>query len=445
MPPFIGGKRLERDGRRTDARRAVELIQPTDTVVVGHAEPLELLDELCRQADRLRGLRLVVWPRTVDPPYLTAAALESFELVTLTHSIFRGSEQARVFADRIEYLPVHISQLCRRWPRFGWGEVVVLVHLSAPNPQGHLSMGACADYTWSFVRDQTRLVLGESNGCMPFTAGPNWFEPAAFDAIVDSERPVEFTERARTEVDEADRLIAKHTAALIPADATIQIGVGSAGGPIWSALTDRTDLAIHTGSMGEEAVATIDRWCADGAPDGRRYVAANIFARQEMLSNLPPSVEVWPNAYTHDVRVIEQIPTFVAINSCLQVDLMGQVFSESVRGRRLGTTGGQADFLRGATYSDGGLSIVVARASAARGKASGVARWASGQDPVTVSATDVDFVVTEHGVATLAGRTERERGRALSRIAAEPWRAELVAACAGPGDPAAVPSPAESF
>jgi 4-hydroxybutyrate CoA-transferase len=414
-----------RPGAEMSPEEAVALLRSDDVVVVGHVEPLTLLEEICRQGERLAGLTLYVWPLSQDSPYMSGDARERFRIRTLSPSLFRRYPGAERY---VQYAPAHVSTLSRRWPR-ELGASVILLHLAAPDPDGRLSFGICADYSWSFQPDATRLVLAEANELMPCPRGEAQIPRSGIDAFVRSKRSIRYFVHDGSPSPE-DRAIAEHVVELVPDGATLEVGVGSGGRAIWERLASKSDLGIHSGSLGAEALDLIESGAVTNRHHSRspKSVAAMVTGTEETLWRAAecPNLHIVPSAFTHDVREISRIDRFVAINSCLEIDLFGQIYSERANGRWLGSIGGQADFMRGARYSHGGLSIIALRAASVDGRQSRIRGRAPSGSLVTVSHADVDFVVTEHGTADLRTRTLEERAQRLLSIAAPQHRDRLV-------------------
>lgn len=412
-----------RRGAEMDVADAVGLIRPDDVVVVGHAEPLTLLDEICRQAERLEGLTLYVWPLTRNSPYMSADARRRFRIRTLSPTLFRrypGSEES------IEYAAAHVSALSQRWPQT-LSAPVVLLHVAPEVAPGRFSFGICADYTWSFQFESSRLVLAEVNELMPCPPGEAEVERSSLDAVVRSQRPLQYFVHERSPAPE-ERTIAEHVAELVPDGATLEVGVGSGGRAIWQALAGKRELGIHTGSLGAEALDLIESGMVGRGPrHAGGSIAAMVTGTEATLwrAGRCAGLHIKPSAFTHDVRELAKIDKFVAINSCLEVDLFGQIYSERANGRWLGSLGGQADFMRGARYSTGGMSIMALRATSRDGSQSRIRACAPPGGLVTISHSDVDFVITEYGISDLRTCTFAERARRLIGIAAPAHRERL--------------------
>jgi acyl-CoA hydrolase len=220
----------------------------------------------------------------------------------------------------------------------------------------------------------------------------------------------------------ADRAIADLVAERIPHRATIQTGIGSIPNAIMSALRDHQDLGVHTELLSDGVIDLIESGVVNGvAKSINRTKTIGTFAlgttRLYDFLHDNAAVELWPVRYVNDPRVIAQLENFVSINATVAVDFLGQCASETINGKYFSSSGGQADFARGALYSRGGQGFITLHATTAGGTVSKIVPRLSPGDVVTTIKNTVDHVVTEHGIAKLRGRSIRERTNALINIA----------------------------
>ena len=255
---------------------------------------------------------------------------------------------------------------------------------------------------------------------LPRTFGRNQIHESQVLGWVEADYPlVEVAPPPRSELD--DR-IASFVAERIPNRATIQTGIGSIPNAILAALRDHRELGVHTELISDGLMDLVERGVVNGvAKQLNRTKTVGTFAlgTQELYEFLDENTafELWPVRYVNDPRVIAQEEGFVSINSTISVDLMGQCASETVHGEYYSSSGGQADFARGAMYSKGGQGFVVLRSTAKGGAVSKIVAELEPGDVVTTLKNTVDKVVTEWGVAELRGRSLRERAAALIGIA----------------------------
>ena len=371
-------------------------------VPLANGEPVALLDAIEAHADHLHGVKVHQMHALHDRRYLHGAFGDrlrhvSYFLSHVTRPCFE--------AGTIDLVPNDFSAM-RDLLRDRTHDPLVLAASSTIDRHGYFSLGLNADYTASFI-GSARFFL-EANAQQPRTFGRNQVHASQVLGWVDVDRPlVEVPPRPRTEVD--DR-IAAFVAERIPDQATIQTGIGSIPNAILAALVNHRDLGVHTELISDGLMELVERGVVTGTASssiGRRRWARSCSARGSSMtsSTRMPALELWPVRYVNDPRVIAQEAGFVSINSTVSVDLVGQCASETVRGRYYSSSGGQADFARGAMFSAGGQGFVVLHSTAKDGSISKIVPQLAPGDVVTTLKNTVDKVVTEWGVAELRGRS----------------------------------------
>ena len=314
-------------------------------------------------------------------------------------------------------MPANFSEM-RDLLRARTRDPLVVAASSPIDRHGYFSLGVSADYVASFI-GRARFFL-EANTRMPRTAGRNQLHVSQVAGWCEVDRPL--IEVPPAPPDDIDRRIAAHVAERITDGATIQIGIGGTPNAILAALTDHRDLGIHTELLSDGVVELVEAGVVNGVRKHlNRTKTVGTFAlgtdRLHRFMDDNPALELWPVSYVNDPRVIATEPDFVSINSTLTVDLLGQCASETIDGHYYSSSGGQADFARGAMYSDGGQGFVVLHSTTDDGRISKIGPTLAAGDVVTTLKNTVDKVVTEWGVAELRGRSIRERTAALIAIA----------------------------
>jgi acyl-CoA hydrolase len=269
------------------------------------------------------------------------------------------------------------------------------------------------------------VVIAEVNEAVPFTHGEMIPAGAIDVAVKVVQSPVEVAPGKLSETDEA---IARHCAAYIGDGSVIQTGVGATPDAILRQLSDRKDLGVHSGMLGDGLVDLIE---AGVITNARKEIDTGVTINGALIGtrrlydfcDRNPAVRMTPTSYTHDAAVLGQLSRLVTINSALEIDLTGQVNAEGTGLYYMGGTGGQVDFVRAGARSPGGASLMVLAASAKGGSISKIVPALSG--PVTTARSEVDVVVTEYGAAELKGRSLAERARRLTAIAHPDFREEL--------------------
>jgi acyl-CoA hydrolase len=248
------------------------------------------------------------------------------------------------------------------------------------------------------------------------------------DSFIETSHPL--SEYQTHEVSEVHRAIARHVAPMIPDGATIQTGIGGIPEAVLGMLRDHKDLGIHSEMTPDSVVDLIQRGVINGERKTlhpRKALAGFVLGTKKLFDFIHdnPIFEFHRTAYTNDPFIIAQNDRMVALNSAIEVDLTGQVCADSMGHTPYSGIGGQVDFLRGAARSKGGLPMITLPATAKSGTVSRIVPRLQPGAGVVTSRGDVHYVITEHGVAYLHGKTLRQRAEALIAIAAPEFREEL--------------------
>lgn len=383
-------------------------------VPIANGEPVAVLDAIEAHADRFDALRIHQMHVLHDRPSLHGAYGErirhrSYFLSHITRPCYA--------AGTLDLVPNNFSEM-RDILRTNTHDPLIVAASSPIDRHGYFSLGVSADYVASFI-GRGRFFLA-ANERMPRTAGRNQLHISQVVGWCEVDEPL--LEMPPAAPDDADRRIADLVAERIPDGATIQIGIGATPGAILSALSGHRDLGVHTELISDGVVDLIEAGVVTGVRkrlNRTKSVGTFALGTQRLYSFLDdnPAIEMWPVAYVNDPRIIAGEPNFVSINSTLTVDLLGQCASETIGGRYYSSSGGQADFARGAMYSEGGQGFVVLHSTTADGAISKISPTLAPGDAVTTVKNTVDHIVTEWGVARLRGRSIRERAEALIAIA----------------------------
>ena len=344
-----------------------------------------------------------------------------------------GTLRKLAAAGRLDVVPCHTSQIGRYLRGGALRCDVAMVQLSPRGPDGRHSMGLINDYMRDAVA-AARCVIAEINEDVPWTNGNPFDDEARLTAVLHGAGDV--VEAAAGRRSATDEAIAANVASLIEDGDTLQVGVGAVPDLVLEKLRDRRDLGFHSGVAGDALVDLAESGALTNARkrvDRGVSVASTLFGtgRLRRFADRNAALSVAPFDHVYADATLSALDRFVAINSALEVDLTGQVGAESTGGSHVGAIGGQSDFMRAAHRSQRGRAIVALPATARNGAASRICATLSG--PVTTGRADVDFVVTEFGVASLRGRPERERRHALLEIAHPDFREPLARAVRADG------------
>jgi 4-hydroxybutyrate CoA-transferase len=410
----------------TTAGQALEVVRSGDRVYVheGCATPEILVEALLRRAPDLRGVE-ITHMMTLGAADYTRPEYEGH----FRHSgLFLGANVREAVAEgRADYTPIFLSEIEQL---FSSGELpldVVLLQVSPPDEHGYMSLGVGVDCTLTAARCG-RHVIAEVNHEMPRSLGDSFLHVSKVSAIVETSHPL--LELEPPPFTALQRRIAEHVASLIPDGATLQTGIGGIPDAVLTCLGDKRDLGIHSEMCSDGVIPLIE----SGVVNGERktlhrgkVVTGFVLGTRRLFKFIHenPIFEFHPTAYTNDPFVIAQNEHMIAINSALQVDLTGQVCADSIGTRPYSGFGGQLDFIRGAARSKGGKPIIALPSTAKNGTVSRIAPVLDPGAGVVTTRADVHYVVTEHGIAYLHGKTLRQRAEALIAIADPKFRDEL--------------------
>ncbi len=392
-------------------------------VPLAAGEPIGLLDAIEAAAGQLDGVRVHQMHALVDRAYMDGRYGDR-----LRHISYFLSPVTRhhLHAGGIDFVPSHFSEVPLVL-RHNCGTGIILAAASPPDRHGYFSLGTNADYVSSFLGHWP--VFLEANEQMPRTFGRNSVHVSQVLGWSHVDRPLPEVHPNRP--DEVDSAIARLVAERVPDRATIQAGIGSIPNAVLASLSDHRDLGIHTELMSDGVIDLIESGVVTGVHKRRqpnRSVTTFALGTRRLYDFLHenPGVDFLPVEFVNDPRVISQNPLVVSINATTEVDLLGQVASETIGGRYYSGSGGQADFARGAMFSEGGQGFLVTRSTTNDGVRSKIVSQLTRGSVVTTLKNTVDKVVTEWGVAELRGATLRERALRLSSIAHPEHRDDLL-------------------
>jgi acetyl-CoA hydrolase len=333
---------------------------------------------------------------------------------------------------RADFTPVLLSEFPLLFKRGILPLDVALIHVSTPDEHGFCSLGVEVGLTKS-AAESAKIIIAEVNEQMPRTLGDSFIHVSRLTHIVPVNYPIPEHRMTAEGDSEIVERIAGHVASLIPDGATMQLGIGSIPDAVLKFLSDKKDLGIHTELFSD---GVIDLFNAGVITNGRKslhrgkIVAGFILGTKKLYDwvNDNPMIEMHPTEYVNDPFIIAQNDRMVAVNSAIEVDLTGQVCGDSIGPKLYSGVGGQLDFVYGSSRSKGGVPIIALPSVATMrdgtqiSKIAGMLKLGAG---VITSRNHVRYVVTEHGVADLYGKTIRQRAQALIGIADPQFREGL--------------------
>lgn len=413
--------------RVTTAARAVELVTSGSRITFsGNAGvPTVLLDALCARSDELRDVEVMTLLTLGDAPWARPERRRAFR----TTALFIGENLRQAVNDGdADYTPIFLSEIPRLFRERAPIDVA-LVQVSPPDDHGYCSLGVSVDIVKPAAH-LARVVIAEVNPRCPRTHGDAFLHVSRFAAIVEVDH--DLPELAPPAIDDVARRIGANVASLIEDGDTLQLGIGGIPDAVLAHLEDRRDLGVHTEMFSDGVMRLVEKGVITGErkPIHRgKVVTSFLMGTRELYrwAHDNPVVEMHPSDYTNDPWVVARHDRFVAVNSAIQVDLTGQVVSDSIGRRFYSGIGGQVDFIRGAARAAHGRPVIALPSTAKGGT---ISRIVCELDPgagVVTSRGDVHFVVTEWGVVDLWGRPVRERARALIAVAHPEHRDALAA------------------
>ena len=413
--------------RCVTAEEAAAKISSGQHILYGHAvaQPTALSDALVRNKDAYRDVGIIHMVCMGNGDYCKAEMAQNFRHIAM----FLGERTKEVIAEgRGDFVPTHLSQVPEML-RSGLLPVDVFAcQVSVPDKHGYVSLGCSVDYNKQAV-DSAPVVIAQVNAHMPRTMGDTFVHVSEIDWFIEKTEPL--IELPRAQISETEIALGRNIAALIDDGSTLQMGIGSLPDAVLMFLKDKNDLGIHSEMISDGTMELMKA----GNVTGKRKT---LFPKKALITffmgsrafyeftDYNPAIHMLPADIVNDVAVIGQNDNMVAINSCVQVDMQGQIASESVGPVQISGTGGQVDFIRGARRSRGGKSIIAIASTARNGTVSKIVPQLDEGSVVTTLRTDVDYVVTEFGAAALRGKTLRDRARALIEVAHPDFRSELI-------------------
>ena len=378
-------------------------------------EPTGLLRDLAA-SELPENLEFIQFPL----PGLNQTDFTQFNDTASVTTFFMSSALAKGEAARVNYLPM---QMRATYDYLATNVDVYLLQV-ARDQEGRLRVGPNVDFHES-VLAQNPTVIAQLNPSMVAPAGSPLMNPALIDVLIAND--VSAPALAPANIDDAAQEIGRLVAGLIRDGDCLQTGIGAIPAAILNQLTDKNDLGMHGGLIDDGGMRLIQQGNLTGAQktiDTGKHITGMALGSDELMQWLATERDVVFRGanHTHEVSAIRQLDGFVSVNSAVEVDLFGQVNAEMAGGRQISGTGGSVDFMRAAKASKGGRSIVAMNATARGGS---VSRIVPKVEMVTALRTDVDTVVTEHGVAQIKDLPNRARAEALIQIAAPQFRDKL--------------------
>ena len=416
----------EYQGRTTTPQDAVSRVRDNETIVIptGVGEPSGLLTALSDRRKELTGVTVCQILPLKPYEYFDRATLDN-----VRHSayFFGGASRAGGQAGWIDFIPANFSELPQLIERDYTPADVVMTMASPMDEKGYFALSLGTDYTMAALK-KARCVILEVNPNVPYTFGDCHIHVSDVTALCETDTPL--TEVGLPEIGPVQEAIGRSVAALIEDGSTLQIGYGGIPDAVVMQLKHKKDLGVHTEMFGDGILTLIESGAVNNSK--KNFMPGKMVATFALGSNKlyqfmhrNPSLEMHPVDFTNDPYIASQNDNLVTINATMQIDLLGQCGSESLGSKPYSGTGGQSDFVRASNRSKGGKAFMVLPSTAKNDAISRIVPVLSPGTHVTTSKNDINYVVTEYGVAQLRGKSSKQRALALIEIAHPDFRESL--------------------
>jgi acetyl-CoA hydrolase len=411
------------------AAEAIACIESGNRVYIGGGAggPDVLIDAMCSRAPELRDVELIHILTFIDAPYVDPKYEGSFR----DNSLFIGHNVRKAVQEgRADFTPIFLSEIPGLFKRGFLPIDIALVSLSPPDEHGFCSFGVEVGTTKP-AAESARYIIAEVNRQMPRVLGDSFIHVSRLTHVVETDYPL--PEAPQGGSSPAHMRIGELIAEMIPDGATLQMGIGTIPDAVLQNLNTHKELGIHTELFSDGVVSLFEQGiitCSRKTFHQGKMIAGFLFGSNDLYRFVDNNaiVELHPTEYVNDPFNIALNDNMVAINAALQVDLTGQVCADSIGPVFYSGVGGQLDFIRGAARSKGGLPIIALPSTARNDTISRISPLLPEGSGVTTTRNDVHYIVTEHGVASLYGKSIRQRAQALINIAHPNFREELTRA-----------------
>ncbi|MDN3670197.1 acetyl-CoA hydrolase/transferase C-terminal domain-containing protein [Echinicola jeungdonensis] len=410
----------------TTADEAVKVIKSNDRVFVhgSAATPSTLLEALANRSEELKNVEIVSITTLGAMPLTEERCRDSFFI----NSLF-VSENVRSAVNSPQgcYVPIFLSEIGILFRRNILPLDVALLNVSPPDAHGYCSLGVSVDIARA-AAETAKILIAQVNPHMPRTHGDGMVHISRFDHVVEANDPLPSVDYS-TKIGENERKIGQNIAELIEDRSTLQMGIGAIPDAVLDALHNHKDLGVHTEMFSNGILGLMDSGALTNKFKTRhpgKIVSAFAVGNQKMYDRINdnPIFSFHATSYVNDTAVIRKNPKMISINSCLEMDLTGQVCADSIGTYQYSGVGGQMDFMRGAALSEGGKPIMALSAATKKGFSKIVPFLKEGAGVVTTRA-HMHYVVTEYGIAYLYGKNLHQRAYELMKIAAPEHRDDL--------------------
>jgi 4-hydroxybutyrate CoA-transferase len=414
------------------ADEAVKVIKSGDEIIVqpGCAVPLDLINAMVRRKDELEDVTIYHILTVGDLPYTHPGMEKHFK----HKAFFIGANSRKAVNEgRAEFIPIFLYEVTLLFKKGIIVPDIALIHVSLPDEHGFCSYGVDVGNIKT-PAENAKCIIAQVNPNMPRTLGDSFIHIHKINYIVESDRPIlelpQLDPNSSAEMMKVYDKIAQNIAELIEDGSTLQMGIGAIPDGVLKYLKSKKDLGIHTEMFSDGIIDLVESGIINGEKKTLhpgKIIAGFVLGTKKTFNFIDnnPIIEFHRQEYVNNPFVISQNNKMVAINSAIEIDLTGQVCSDSIGTKLYSGIGGQVDFIRGAAHSEGGKPIIAVSSTTKDGKFSRIVPMLRQGAGVVTSRGDVHYVVTEYGTVQLFGKSLKERAKSLINIAHPKFREEL--------------------
>lgn len=417
--------------RNCSAAEAVKSIRSGDTVVLAHCagEPPVVVEAMVANYKQYENVEIKHMVSLGKGGYAQPGMEKHFRV----NPMFASANVRTTIAEgRGDFTPSFFHEVPKLFREGKLKIDVLLVMVTPPDEHGYCSLGTSVDYTLQALR-KARTVIAQVNTEFPRTYGESFVHISELDYIVEANHPI--VELQPPKIGEVEEAIGRNCASLVENGSTLQLGIGGIPDAVMLFLTDKRDLGIHSEMISDGTLALYEAGVINNSKKSEnkgKFTIAFLMGTKKLYDfvNNNPCVEVRPVDYVNHPAVIMRQHKMVSINSCIQVDLMGQVVAECMGLTQFSGVGGQVDFVRGVSMGEGGKAIIAMPSITIKKDGTKISKIVPLVDTgaaITTSRNDVDYIVTEYGIAPLKGKSLRERAKNLVNIAHPDFKESLIA------------------
>ena len=414
------------------AEQAVSLVKPGDKVLMHSncAIPMKLVNALVERRESLENVEILHVLAVGELPYLKPGMEKHFR----HRSFFMGANVRQAVQEgRADFTPIYLSEYPKLFIRGIIKPNIALIHLSPPDEHGFCSYGVEVGITKT-AAEKADIIIAQINKNMPRALGDSFIHINRIHYIVETDEQIMELPQGEKELSgyQADVFskIGMYISELIEDGSTLQMGIGLIPDSVLKFLGTKKDLGIHSEMFSDGIIGLVEQGIITNSKKSLhpgKIIAGFVLGTSRLYNFIDnnPMIEFHPQEYVNDPFVIAQNSKMVAINAAIEVDITGQVCSDSIGSKMFSGFGGQVDFIRGAARSDGGKPIIALPSTAKDDSISRIVTMLKPGAGVVTNRADVHYIVTEYGVAQLFGKSIRERVQALIRISHPKFRDEL--------------------